>query len=63
MQFDKLQASKPGIAKKVHDAPKTMKSGVTMPRNSSGEELKKLKARAKATGRVADAAAAFERFL
>ena len=63
MQFDKLQASKPGITKRVNEAPKTMKSGVTMPRDSNSEELKKLKARAKSTGRVADAAAAFERFL
>jgi hypothetical protein len=63
MQFDKLQASKPGITKKVNEAPRTMKSGVTMPRDSNGEELKKLKARAKQSGRVADAAAAFERFL
>ena len=63
MQFDKLQASKPGITKKVNDAPRTMKSGVTMPRDSNGDELKKLKARAKQSGRVADAAAAFERFL
>ena len=63
MQFDKLQASKPGITKKVNDAPRTMKPGVTMPRDSNGEELKKLKARAKQSGRVADAAAAFERFL
>lgn len=63
MQFDKLQASKPGITKRVNEAPKTMKSGVTMPRDSNSEELKKLKARAKQSGRVADAAAAFERFL
>jgi len=63
MQFDKLQASKPGITKRVNEAPKTMKSGVTMPRDSNSEEIKKLKARAKQSGRVADAAAAFERFL
>lgn len=63
MQFDKLQASKPGITKKVNEAPRTMKSGVTQPREASSEELKKLKARAKQSGRVADAAAAFERFL
>jgi hypothetical protein len=39
-----------------------MKSGVSQPRDGS-DELKKLKARAKETGRVADAARAFERFL
>jgi len=63
MQFDKLQASKPGITKKVADAPKSMKAGVSQPRDSQAEEFKKLKARAKQSGRIADAAAAFERFL
>jgi len=58
-----LQASKPGITKKVADAPKSMKAGVSQPRDSQAEEFKKLKARAKQSGRIADAAAAFERFL
>jgi len=62
MQYDKLQSAKPGITKKVNEAPKVMKSGVSQPRDNS-DEMKKLKARAKQTGRVADAARAFERFL
>ena len=62
MQYDKLQSAKPGITKKVNEAPKVIKSGVSQPRDSS-DEMKKLKARAKQTGRVADAAKAFERFL
>jgi len=62
MQYDKLQSSKPAITKKVNEAPKVMKSGVSQGRDSN-DELKKLKARAKQTGRVADAARAFERFL
>ena len=62
MQYDKLQSAKPSITKKVNEAPKVMKSGVSQPRDSS-DEMKKLKARAKQTGRVADAARAFERFL
>jgi hypothetical protein len=62
MQYDKLQSAKPGITKKVNEAPKVMKSGVSQPRDSN-DELKKLKAKAKQTGRVADAAKAFERFL
>jgi len=62
MQYDKLVSSKPGITKKVNEAPKVLKPGVSQPRDSN-EELKKLKARAKQTGRVADAARAFERFL
>ena len=63
MQYDKLKASQPAIAKKVNEAPKVMKSGVSQPRDSGSEEIKKLKARVRQTGRVADAAAAFERFL
>jgi hypothetical protein len=63
MQYDKLQSSKPAITKKVADAPKVIKSGVSQPRDSQGDELRKLKARAKQSGRVADAARAFEKFL
>jgi len=63
MQYDKLQSSKIGITKKVSEAPRTIKAGVSQPRDSNSEELKKLKARAKQTGRVADAARAFEKFI
>jgi len=63
MQYDKLQSSKPGITKKVAEAPKVMKAGVSQPRDAGSEELRKLKARARQTGRVADAARAFEKFL
>jgi hypothetical protein len=62
LQYDKLQSSKPGITKKVNEAPKVLKPGVSKPRDNN-EELRKLKSRAKQTGRVADAAKAFERFL
>jgi hypothetical protein len=62
MQYDKLQSAKPSITKKVNEAPKVIKSGVSQPRDNN-DEMKKLKARAKQTGRVADAARAFERFL
>lgn len=63
MQYDKLQSAKPGITKKVSEAPKVIKSGVSQPRDSNSDEMRKLKARAKQTGRVADAARAFEKFL
>jgi hypothetical protein len=63
MQYDKLQSSKSGITKKVSEAPKAIKPGVSRPRDSNSEELKKLKARAKNSGRVSDAASVFERFL
>ena len=63
MQYDKLVASKPAITKKVTEAPKAIKSGVSKPRDSNAEETRKLKARAKSTGSVRDAASVFERFL
>jgi len=40
-----------------------MKPGVSNPRDSGAEDIKKLKARAKQSGKISDAAAAFERFL
>jgi hypothetical protein len=63
MQYDKLVASKPAINKKVNEAPKAIKSGVSKPRDSNAEETRKLKARAKTSGSVRDAANVFERFL
>ena len=63
MQYDKLVASKPAITKKVNEAPKAIKSGVSKPRDSNAEETKKLKARARSSGSVRDAASVFERFL
>jgi len=63
MQYDKLVASKPAITKKVNEAPKAIKSGVSKPRDSSAEEIKKLKARARSSGSVRDAASVFERFI
>lgn len=62
MQYDKLQSAKPTITKKVSEAPKVIKAGVSQPRDNN-DELRKLKARAKQSGRVADAARAFEKFL
>jgi hypothetical protein len=63
MQYDKLVASKPAITKKVNEAPKAIKSGVSKPRDSNAEEIRKLKARAKSSGSARDAASVFERFL
>lgn len=63
MQYDKLQKSKPSINKKLAEAPKVMKSGVSQVRDTNSEQYKKLKAKAQSTGRVADAAALFERFI
>ena len=63
MQYDKLQSAKLGITKKVSEAPKAIKPGVSKPRDSNSEEIRKLKSRAKSTGSVKDAANVFERFL
>jgi hypothetical protein len=63
MQYDKLQSAKPGITKKVAEAPKAIKPGVSKPKDSNSEEIRKLKSRAKSTGSVKDAANVFERFL
>ena len=63
MQYDKLVASKPAITKKVTEAPKAIKSGVSKPRDSNAEEIKKLKARVKSSGSIRDAASVFERFI
>ena len=63
MQYDKLQSSKPEITKKVNAAPKMIKPGSAQVRDSDAETTRKLMAKAKSSGRVADAAAAFERFI
>jgi hypothetical protein len=63
MQYDKLVASKPAITKKVTEAPKAIKPGVSKPRDSNAEEIRKLKARVKSSGSPRDAASVFERFL
>jgi hypothetical protein len=63
MQYDKLQSAKPGITKKVSEAPKAIKPGVSKPRDSNSEEIRKLKSRAKSSGSIRDAANVFERFL
>jgi hypothetical protein len=63
MKYAKLQGSKPSITKKVEAAPKMMKAGTSNPRNSASEQQKNTMAQLKRTGKVRDAANAFERFL
>lgn len=63
MQYDKLQSSKPEMTKKVNSAPKMIRPGTAQVRDSDAETTRKLKVQAKSSGRVADAAAVFERFL
>ena len=63
MQYDKLISKRPEISKKVSQAPKMIKSGASMPRQPEQEQTKKFKQRLKQSGRVADAANVFERFI
>lgn len=64
MQYDRLMASKPQVTKKVQEAPRVLKAGTATTRSDSDAQVvKKLKAQAKQSGRVADAAALFERML
>jgi hypothetical protein len=62
-KYLELQNSKPQVTKKVSEAPKIMKSGVAKAQSSEAEAIKKEKARLRNSGRVADAAALFERFI
>lgn len=63
MQYDKLQQKKPAVTKRVSEAPKMVKSGTAQAKTSQGEQLKKERQRLRSSGRVADAASIFERFL
>lgn len=62
-KYLELMNSKPQVTKKVSEAPKILKPGVAKAKSSEAEAIKKEKARLRSSGRVADAAAIFERFL
>ena len=61
MKYEQLQKSKPELTKKLQSAPKMMRSGASTPpaRNSQDKQVMQ---RLRETGKVADAAKAFERF-
>lgn len=62
-QYDKLVQSKPGVNKKVSEAPKLLKPGTATGKTLSTESAKQDFARLKKTGSRQDAARVFERFL
>ena len=62
MKFEQLQKSKPEIQKKVQQAPRMLKSGTSSP-NTQSQQDKQVMQRLRQSGKVRDAAAAFERFL
>ena len=63
MQYEKLMSNKAGVTKKVSEAPKMLKPGVSRTVDPNSEQTKKAQAQLRKTGRVADAANVFERFL
>lgn len=62
MKFEQLQKGKPETLKKVQQAPKMLKPGTSAPNTKSSQE-KQVMQRLRQSGKVRDAAAAFERFL
>jgi len=61
MKYEQLQKSKPELNKKLQSAPKMMRSGTSVPQARSSQD-KQVMQRLRETGKVADAAKAFERF-
>jgi hypothetical protein len=62
MKYQQLQKSKPEVNKKLQAAPKMMRSGTSAPPTKSSSDKQAMQ-RLRETGKVTDAARAFERFL
>jgi hypothetical protein len=62
MKYEQLQKSKPELNKKLVAAPKMMRSGTSVPQVRSSQDKQAMQ-RLRETGKVSDAARAFERFL
>jgi hypothetical protein len=62
MKYEQLQKSKPELNKKLVAAPKMMRSGTSAPQAKSSQDKQAMQ-RLRETGKVSDAARAFERFL
>jgi hypothetical protein len=62
MKYEQLQKSKPELNKKLVAAPKMMRSGTSVPQVRSSQDKQAMQ-RLRETGKVSDAAKAFERFL
>ena len=61
MKYDQLQRSKPELTKKLQSAPRMMRSGTSAPPTKSSQDKQAMQ-RLRETGKVSDAAKAFERF-
>jgi hypothetical protein len=62
MKYAQLQKSKPEVTKKLQAAPKMMRSGTSAPPVKSSQDKNAMQ-KLRQTGKVADAARAFERFI
>lgn len=62
MKFEQLEKSKPEIQKRITEAPRTLKAGTSAPATKSQADKQAMQ-RLRQSGKVQDAAAAFERFL
>jgi hypothetical protein len=63
MQYQKLMSKQPQVTKRMAEAPRMLKAGVSTQREAGQEQVKKVKQQLKRSGRIADAANVFERFL
>lgn len=63
MQYEKLMGNKAGLTKKVNEAPKMLKPGVSRQTDVNSEQTKKAQNKLKQTGNIRDAASVFERFI
>lgn len=63
MQYEKLMSNKAGVTKKVAEAPRMLKAGVSRQGDANTEQTKKAMQQLKRTGKVRDAGAAFEQFI
>ena len=63
MQYEKLMGNKAGVTKKVNEAPKMLKPGVSRQTDVNSEQTKKAQNKLKQTGNIRDAASVFERFI
>jgi hypothetical protein len=63
MQYEKLMGNKANVTKKVNEAPKMLKPGVSRQTDANADQTKKAQNQLKRTGKVRDAASVFERFI
>lgn len=63
MQYEKLMGNKANVTKKVNEAPKMLKPGVSRQTDANADQTKKAQNQLKQTGKIRDAASVFERFI